>query len=375
MKADFKERIEQMLEEAYRLSDGPAKLALLEDAVRLADKNQHLELGDSLRSDLIRTATFAGYPDKALAAFSWRLAQADHDPRRFPESELLWEYKWITESLPGSPQVTRPQIEDMLEDMATRYQRSSASLRAIHKLRCQIAMAMHERAEASKHYRKWEKTPRDWNTDCAACEQHHRVRFQLFQGKTEDAVEEAEPILRGSLRCAEVPHSTYATVLMPLLQLERLPEAMKYHQKGYRLIAENRKFLDEVAEHITFLTLTDNLAQAVKLFEQHLQWALDTKDLHGRWKFYLAAHFLFGRLVETGQTDLILRLPLSFPLYKEECSYDAEELAAWVEEECRSLAEQFDARNGNEGFAKRLAGNARLKKWVSPFRMRGGRKE
>lgn len=107
MTTDYQERIEELQEEAWGLPDGPSKLALLEEAVRLADTHQDVELGDEVRADLIRTATFCGYPEKALVAFSWRLAQSDRDPKSFPETDLLWEFKWITDSLPGFPQIAQ----------------------------------------------------------------------------------------------------------------------------------------------------------------------------------------------------------------------------------------------------------------------------
>jgi hypothetical protein len=374
MTADYQAQIEELTDQAYALPDGPSKLALLEEAVRLADMHQDVGLGDELRSDLVRTATFSGYPEKALVAFSWRLAQADRDPETFAEEDLLWEYKWITDSLPGFPQITRKQIEDMLDDMERRYQRTGASLRAVHKLRSQIAMAMCEPADARRYYRLWEKTPRDWNSDCAACEQNHRVRFQLFVGKKEKALEMAEPILRGSMRCAEIPHATYALVLMPLLQLGQVEKAVDYHHKGYRLISNNRKFLDEAGDHLRFLALTDNLAPAIKLFEKHLEWALESLDLYWRWKFYLAALFLMSRLAEARQESLKLRLPKAAPCYQEEGRYQLAELTAWLESECRELATRFDARNGNDGFARRVTANRRLKRWLTPHPLRRPRK-
>jgi tetratricopeptide (TPR) repeat protein len=366
MSADFREQIEDLKDQAYELPDGPSKLALFEEAVRLADSHQDAELGDEVRSDLIRTATFSGYPEKALVAFSWRLAQADRDPDNFFEEDLLWEYKWIVDSLTGFPQITRKQIEDMLDDIERRSERTGSGSRAIHKLRCQIAMDMCEPVEARKHHRRWEKTPRDANSDCAACEQNHCVRFQLFIGKKEKALELAQPILRGSMRCAEIPHATYAILLLPLLQMGEAEKAVEYHHKGYRLISNNRKFLDEVGDHLTFLVLTDNLPRALKLFEKHVEWAWDSRDLYWRWKFYLAVHFLFGRVAESGKPSLKLRLPKALPCHREEGRYEVADLSAWVEGTCRDLAQRFDARNGNDGFTRRLSANGRLKRWLTP---------
>src|SRR5579884_3112427 len=123
MTADYQIQVEELMDQAAVLPDGPSKLALLEEAVRLADVHQDTALADEARDDLIRTATFSGYPEKSLVAFSWRLAQSDRDPEVFPEQALLWQYKWIANSLKYFPQITRTQIEDAFDDLARRCQR------------------------------------------------------------------------------------------------------------------------------------------------------------------------------------------------------------------------------------------------------------
>jgi hypothetical protein len=374
MTVDYQTQVEELLDQTYGLPNGPSKLALLEEAVHLADVHQDAALGDAVREKLVETATFSGYPEKALVAFSWRLAQSDRAPEIFPERDLLWEYKWVVGRLTHFPQITRKQIEEALDDLTRRSQRCGCGLRAVHCLRWKVAQEMHEPALAREYYRKWEKTPRDWNTDCAACEQDQRVRFHLFVGKKEKALEMAEPILRGSLRCAEIPHVTYARVLLPLLQRAQIERAVEYHHKGYRLIRDNREFLEEIADHLTFLVLTDNLLQALRLFEKHLEWALDTEEQYRRWKFYLAAYLLMACLAENDQASLRLRLPKTTPGYQEEGRYDVSALASWIEGTCRDLAQRFDARNGNDGFTRRLAATRRLKRWRTPYPLRQPRK-
>jgi hypothetical protein len=307
-------------------------------------------------------------------AFSWRLAQSDRDPQKYPERGLLWQYKWIANLLKYFPQITRTQIEDAFDDLARRCQRSGYGLRSIHQLRCRSAMLMGERTEARTHYRQWEKTSRDGNSDCSACEQDFRVQFHLFAGKKEKALQLAEPIVRGWLRCAEIPHVTLASILLPLLQTGQTEKAVEYHHKGYRLIRGNREFLEEVGDHLRFLALTDNLSQAVKLFEKHLEWALDSRCLYKCWKFYLAAHFLMHRLTESGPESLKLRLPKTTPCYQEEGRYEVADLLSWLQEVCRDLATRFDERNGNDGFQRRLAADRRWKRWVKPHPLRSSRK-
>lgn len=374
MTTDYQMQVEELRDQTYVLPDGPAKLALLEEAVRLADTHQDVALGDEVRDDLIRTATFSGYPEKALVAFSWRLAQADRDPERFPDRRLLWQYKWIAARLKNFPQISREQIDDAFNDMAQRCQRAGYGLRCIHDLRGDTAMFLCEPEEAQRHYRTWEKTPRDANSDCLACEQNHRVFYHLFLGKKEKALQLAEPILRGAMRCAEIPHITYANVLLPLLQLGQVEQAAEYHHKGYRLIATNRNFLAQIGDHLLFLALTDNLLRGIHLFEKHVSWALEVNDQRERWLFFLGARFLLSRVVESGTTSLKLRLPKALPCYQEEGRYESAILASWLDETCRDLAARFDERNGNDGFRRRLKAQSRLKRWLTPYPLGRSRK-
>ena len=375
MTVDYREQVEELQNQAAGLPYGPSKIELLEHAVRLADTHQDLKLGDLTRELLIVAAILSGYPEKALVAFSWRLAQSDLNPKQFPESNWLWLCKGVATNLNGFPQISRQQIEETLDDMARRYQRAGASQRPIFNMLWCYALHAGELDKAREYFRLWEKMPRDGNTDCPACEQNDRVKFHVEMGKRQKALKLADPILRGLLRCGQVPHRTYANVLLPLVQSRQVEKAAEYHDKGYRLIRTNRAFLDAVGDHLTFLALTSNLAQGVKLFEKHLEWALETKYIADRWCFFLAAHFFMDRLVDSGQATLKLRLPKSAPCYQEKGCYEVGLLASWVEESCRDLSARFDARNGNDAFARRLAAQRRLKRWLTPYPLGRSRKE
>ncbi|HTU17501.1 MAG TPA: hypothetical protein VMG10_05505 [Gemmataceae bacterium] len=374
MTTDYQGQVEELLDQAASLPDGPSKVALLEEAVRLADVHQDVILGDTVRAKLIEAATFSGYPEKALVAFSWRLGQCDRNPTQFPESKLLWQYKWIASKLDNFPQISRQQIEDAFDDMTRRYQRAGAKLRPIFEIRWDMALAMGEPDQARKYYRLWEKAPRDSHTDCLACEQQGRVYFHVEMGKNVKALELAEQILRGRMRCRTIPHRTYAQVLMPLLKLRQVEKAVEYHRKGYRLIRNNLTFLYTTSAHLTFLVLTDNLLRALKMFEDHLGWALNSKDPYACWRFYLAAHLLMSRLAESGQTTFKLRLPKTAPCYQEGSRYEVSDLASWIHKTCLDLATRFDARNGNDSFVRRLKGQGRLKRWLRPYPLGRARK-
>src|SRR5207244_6764992 len=131
--------------------------------------------------------------------------------------------------------------------------------------------------------------------------------------------------------CAEVPHRTFARLVMPLLRLGRVDEAMEHHKKGYRMVSNNRKFLGHLALHLNFLTLTDNLPRAVKVLQKHLPWTQEVQELSRRFSFYLAALLLLQQVQARGKSTLPLRLPSSFPDYPESGKYHFHALTGWPE--------------------------------------------
>lgn len=369
--SDHRAAIDELMDQAAGLDNGPAKVALLEEAVRLADTHSDVEEGFRARGELITAAMFSGQPDKELVAFSWCLSQCDREPDKFPESELLWKYKWVLDSIALFPQISRKQIEDMLDDMAKRFQRAGSTLHAVATLRRDLAMYMGDLEKAEKAHLEMERTRRDWLSNCPACVADGTVEYQAFLGRHDEAIQCARPILTGKQRCSEVPHRTYAIISLPLLHQRRVEEAMDYHLKGYRLIARNPKFVNMVGRHIRFLALTDNLPRAVRMLERHLPDALATAGLAWQFDFHLSALQLLDRLLDQGKAEMRMRLPAGLPPADKRGRHSLAALSRWFAGQAADLANRFDARNGNDYHHRRLAGVKELASLVQPFALPG----
>jgi hypothetical protein len=362
--ADYQADIRRLCNEGEGLPYSPAKVAVLEEAVRLADAHSDTAAGFRARQALINAAIFSGMPERGLAAFSWCLAQCDRDPAQFDERRLLWEYKWVADYACLFPEISRQQIEQLLDDMARRHQEAGSTLHAVHQIRRDAAVEMGDRTAAEATHAKFQKTPRDWLSNCRACVVDMDVAYYAFLGDPAQAVNEAAQVLSGKLKCSEVPHRTYPRLLEPLLRLGRPAEAMMYHHRGYRLIIGNPlDFLRFLGQHITFLTLTGNLPRAVTLVETHLGSALQSRVATYRFELFLAARILIDQLVETGAANTPIRQPNG--------NSDAAALACWLDTELADLAARFDARNGNDMFARRITGRAELQELRTPWPLKG----
>ena len=360
-------QIDDLLDQARWMEHGPAQAALVEQAVRLADEHADLEAGFRARLDYISAATFSGWHDQALVAFSWCLAQSDREPEKFSEFQLLWPYKWIIGEALAFPHISLAQIDGLLKDMEARYQKAGSTLRAVHMLRQDVAEHVGDKKAAAQHGKRMDRAPRDWLSNCAACEVDGRVGSLIFQGKYAAAVTAAGPILAGFSRCAEVPQRTYAKLLIPLLRLGRVEEAADLYRQGYRAISRNPKFLYYWGSHLTFLALTGNQAAAVKMLQKHLPDALASVSLSSRFYFYLAGRLLCGQLVRAGTAELKLKLPDGVPVAAEKGRVPLAKLGDWFREAAKEIAAKFDARNGTTAFARQAAAHQRLAKFACDY--------
>lgn len=365
---DPMEQIIDLVRAARELPEGtPAKIGYYEEAIRMADAANLIDEGYEIREMLIHDAVFGGQNDRALVAFTWCLSQFDRDPERFDFFSLMWKFKWIVATLDQFPQISRARIEALVADMRRRYEEYGLSLRPVFHQASSLARGLGDPEAVLSNFAAWEKLPRDMFADCAACEQNFRVLHHDFFDEDELVLVKAQPILAGRMTCAEIPHSTYAWILRALVRLSRLEEAVTYHKRGYRLVMKNRDFLQEVARHIEFLVLTDNLSRAATLFERHLHWALESSEKDKALEFLFASRLFLSRLVATGRATISLKLPASFPLFEASGKYRPAALLEHFEAEIEKLVAQFDRRNGNDFYSRKIVKNRELEALVRPW--------
>jgi len=356
--SDVSSRVDALLREAGGLPYSASRVALCEQAVRLADEARDDDLAFRARRRLIESATFSGYPEKALVAFSWCIAKSDAEPQRFRErspllllggSDLLWMYKWIAEAAPKFPQITREQIDETLAQMEARYTRHNLSLRPVHLQYTRRAMLFGAPDhEVREHHEAWNLARRDAYADCAACERNFDVEVYLHLRNLEGAKHAAKPLVDGELGCAEIPHVTFAVLLLPLLDAGEHDLAKHYHERGYALTRDKKDLVTELAMHLDYVARVGNLDRATQMIERHASWAFDSLRLRDKMRWLMAAEHALRRVAEGGHETVTLRLPEALPYHSETHHYESTALAGHFAEEVDAIAAQFDARNGNE---------------------------
>jgi hypothetical protein len=263
--------------------------------------------------------------------------------------------------------VAREKFDELKREMVKRYEAAGSSMRGYHLLCNRVAVEMGDVPEAIKTFDTFKKCKRDWLSDNEETEVAFEVLHRNILGDDEKTVQSATPLLKNVFRSELYQGIILSTVLQPLLRLKRVPEAMSYHLRSYRLTSRNPRYIDRVGDHIIFLSLTDNLGKGATLLQKHLFNALTAVDISSRFDFYLACCVLLNQLTDTGKPALKLRLPQQFPLYQENGQYELAQLSRWFAGQTADLARQFDARNGNDFFQRQIANLPNMKKWRQPL--------
>jgi hypothetical protein len=340
-------QLEKLQSEAWGLEASPAKVAILEQAVQLADSLADLDESFAIRQQLVEAATFGGMEDRALVAFAWCLSQSDKDPDRFPEADLLWKYKWILAGVTDFPGIPLAKIREMEEDFESRLKRNGYGLRSLYKLRMDIANDTGYPRDGDKYEKKWKRARRDGMVDCYACEVDAEVSALVGAGEFAEAMKKAKPILTGKIGCHTVPQRTYADVIIAELSRNHLSGAEKAYTVGYPQVAGNPDFLSTVGWHLCYLTRVADITRGLRLVERHFPWASQTNNPSERMRFYSRAATFFERAGQDRPKPRKVRLPDSLSVRNEEDRYVLSDLAVWLHGEAGKIAARFDERNGN----------------------------
>ncbi len=341
------EQFYELMEEAYDLPYGKARIDLLEQAINRADTLQNVECGYEARQELVDSCYYCSYPKRQLNAFVWMVSMTDKHPELFDEEDLLWVYKWIIIRLASFPEISRKQAEDLLLDFKARYERCGYSMRTYYDLQKSLALDFGDLKMAEEAYASFVKLRRDDMSDCEACEQDSAVRYLAYMGNYEEMMQKAKPILKGSMTCAEIPHFTYGRILTPLYKMRRLEEADKYFKKAWKLCSGKSPFIDILAE-ILFYAVLRNMPNAISLIEKEYALVEQSEDTKAKFRFYQSAALLYVQIERLGVKIKPVLPPDS------EVMMSGMEAGEWFMEETKKLIKLFDERNGNSFYDDRL---------------------
>ncbi|MET0162177.1 MAG: hypothetical protein ABW204_05935 [Microbacteriaceae bacterium] len=381
--------IKQLIEQSEQL-EGREQVALLDRAVALADELGDTELGYGARLRRINAAHNAGDTESLLASFAWCVGMHERDPKAHPLQiewyDLLWYHKWIPSTLAKSPAFAVADIETALQRMEDLYRRQGVGLSGVWQSRFNAAVRRGELDLAEQYFASLERTPRDEYSHCDACVRGDAADFFFATGREEEGLRRFDEIIENQFSCGDEPEATQASALLPLLRAGRFDDALANQRMSYRLIKPKPDMIGSVAEHWVFLAVTGNEDRALTLVERHLGWlAHDGLDQTAHFSALVAlgatldavaraghgevpvrgsadarlAPF-FGDAPRGGSADGVAGEVSSTVAGSAPADRSVAELAVAAWAGAQRLAEAFDARNGNDWYARRIAAGRAL---------------
>ncbi len=352
---DYTEQVVELIERADELPEGPAKVAIYEEAVAIADLHHDDQLAYDTRMEMLWPAYHASRQDLLLVHFAWCLAKLDADPE-LGAYEALWAYRWVLDTMPGFPDIPKAQIEEAIRDMAQRYRQTGASLRPCYLLHRRVYRGLGDRDSAIAAHKKIAKTRRDWLCDDLETERAFAVFFAIFLEKYAEAVRLGEKFLREDFVTNHFRGLVMTDLMLPLARLDRWDEAADFQKRSLPMLKKERQSAGNFALHAEYLCIVGDYAPAVKVYEGHFEEGATEPNRITRFDYFRSGKFLCERLGIAGKAQTKLRVPDAVKIPGGEAGrIRSDLLAAWLDGQLADLVNRFDSRNGTPFFAGELA--------------------
>ncbi|MEV0408431.1 hypothetical protein [Actinoallomurus sp. NPDC050550] len=341
----------------------PRHVPLLEEGISLADSIGDLRHSFRFRIQLAAVLGNLHLVERALVPLSWCLATFDSKGSELPAhygDRLLEVAMTILQKMPHLPEISRIDIDRLLDDLTQRHRRAGYPPRGMLERGQYVLMCVGDLDRAAGMFAAWRSLPRDKEVmnsnrsclyDCDTCEAAGVMEWLLAIGNDEEALAAAQPVLDGTASafdssCDGMKEWILAHALAPLLRQGRAEEAGVQHRRGLRLVTGDPSALDELAPHLTFLAATGQAVQALPLLERHLALAGERTD-HLRYELDTAVWLVVEALAGQGTAKITLRLPEWHHAHEPSGRYEAIALADRLAVPLRTLAARYDTRNGN----------------------------
>lgn len=350
-----REDIWDRLDQAHALPYGPARSALVAEAVTWADAIEDEEAAVVTRLELIHAYQWGREHWKGVAPFVWCLARQAERPDLFHHNRLyhlMWNYKWVVTAAAANPRVSLEQVRLLEDGMESFFRSQGASMHTVHGQRYYVAVDLGLPDEARAELAAWRATPRDENSDCVACDPERQVGAARRAEDWELAVATAVPVLREDVGCGEQPAGMQNLVLLPLLASGRPRAAWEAHLRSYRRHRVNPRYTAPMGRHLEYLALSGHLVRGLEILRRHASWTADADEADSLQVLLIGIALVLREAERAGlgQEPLGVDLP-SHAVWGPEAGVGAEatvsrarqQILAWV----RSLTAAYDARNGN----------------------------
>lgn len=338
---------EQLRQEYRALQSGDSRMRAIRTAVAAAEQANDLPWAVRFHHDLIHESVFSGDRYQALIDFPQYLAMVRRDPEQERENlwDTLWMYKWIVEAATEFYQIEKKQVMQWFSEYRRMLLENGYSLRSWYEKRA-IFFSYSDRAKMRLDFESFQNAAKDALGDGEASELDSVVRFALEIGDRKKAMQAANQIFDRNLRTEEVPCKTYHYLLRDALKCGDMDAAEKYVQPLRSLCDGQRFQLEAIGMVLCYDALTD-LRRGLEFYEKNQALREGSRNPFLCFWFDRGAAKLLTAAAEQGLSGTDIS---GMVLTPEQLSEKAETIM----QNCRTLAERFDARNRSNYFSSEL---------------------
>ncbi|MEU8003467.1 hypothetical protein AB0B66_20110 [Catellatospora sp. NPDC049111] len=340
-----------LLAEAKALPAGRTKCERLDEVIRLADAAGWDAFAFDTRLGALGDYTQAGQTQRELLALSRCLATLDRTPELvtpWQHRRLLWSLVYAPMNLVRFPTVARQQIEQVFADAERHLRGSGYQMHAIYQLRMYVALHLGDHEAALTWHDRFVVAKPDQMSSCNACVPSYLIECYQETGQFARAVELTEKVKH--LTCHGQPYWLLSHALLPYVRTGDLDGAREAQRRAYPGMTD-ANWLHGIGLHLVYFALAGNEVRGLDLVERHLPWLDSSPSPFQTMEFASGAVMVLRALAQAGHGGTVVRdgrrggEPLTtVAALCDELSTTANDLA-W----------QFDARNGNDHFRRRLA--------------------
>lgn len=332
---------------------GLGRIFAREQAVQVADTLRDTAASYHTRRVLIDDASSSMRYDIYAVAFTWCLAAARDDPKRFSLVDLLDHYQHLIGKMLNFPDVSREQYESLFADVVQEYLRHGLSLRTVYLQRRSAAIDFGDRQMALTADCEWRVHRRDELSASEEFEMGWQLKHACFLEDDRAAVRVADEYFSRPLRNHRFDAWVSGLAMLPLQRLGRDSEA----SARYRTAAAANPapgYLWSRGYHVEYLAIIGDFAGGSREFEAQLPAALAQPDPLSRYYCLRPATLLFERMAAEGVRRVAFKAPPGVPI-EDRCGVvEVSQLSQWVWAEAVSIATRFDKRNGNSYYSEWL---------------------
>lgn len=325
-------------------------IALLQQAIQIADKHNDLDWAIDLRSYLIRKESATSTCIRSPVAFAWILEVCDEYPEDFPDAEFMGLYEWMLGAVNCNTNVSLEQTRNVAIDLEKRLERNGMSKRGLYFCLAEFAQNRGEVNLGSQYIDMAKNEPKEDEED-EVVEYDYLIERASILGDFEEAVGLMNQMELKKLSSFSLPFESYCAMAYfmarkgdsrAIIYLEKAKEAF------YKIEGVNSSMLFSMTRFIyTMHLLQDELL--FSMFELVAEWQVGAED------FLQMAFCQHISVVFTNEGTRSFKLSPKISYYRQDGIYDLSVLADYYNELAVEFCSKFDKRNGNKHCCNELA--------------------